>query len=244
MNLLIALLFGHSLGDFYFQSNDMAEKKEKSLLSHISIYTVIQTIVLVIFIKSSYVVTFTVYIFLSHLIVDTCSIYISKKITNKINSRKFIVFVTDQLLHIIVLFLIAYKLYCELGQGTETNQILLLTMVFSYLIMPSSILVDKLVCIVNKTQSKNGFSLEDEGALIGILERIMVFMLGIFGNISGIGFLVAAKTMVRYGQFDNGKNDSSEKNFRSKYLIGTLSSILVGLFLFWVYSYLKGNLKT
>ncbi len=244
MNILIALLFGHSLGDFYFQSNDMAEKKEKSLLRHICIYTVIQTIVLVTFTKSSYVAIFAVCIFLSHSIIDTCSIFVSKKITKKINFRKFIVFVIDQLLHITVLFLIAYKLYCENGQGSEINQILLLTVVFSYLIMPSSILVDKLVCIVNTTQSKSGFSFEDEGALIGILERTMVFMLGIFGNISGIGFLVAAKTMVRYGQFDNGKNDSSEKNFRSKYLIGTLSSILIGLFLFWVYSYLKGNLKT
>jgi len=52
--------------------------------------------------------------------------------------------------------------------------------------------------------------------------------------------------MVRYGQFDknvsetNGDDENSDysKNFRSKYLVGTLSSVAIGLFLFIIYQYI------
>ena len=31
MNLILAMLLGHALGDFYFQTNDMVSKKKENL---------------------------------------------------------------------------------------------------------------------------------------------------------------------------------------------------------------------
>ena len=68
----------------------------------------------------------------------------------------------------------------------------------------------------------------DEGTIIGILERMLILLLGFTNAIGGIGFVIAAKTMVRYGQFDD-KDTEFHKSFRTKYLIGTLTSVLLAL---------------
>jgi len=154
-------------------------------------------------------------------------------------------FIVDQLLHILVLVVVVVLFQNDLVLIYKMNSIFIAIMILAYLIMPSSILVDKTVSLVGDNQLINGFNLEDEGTLIGVLERILIFAFGLTGNLGGIGFLVTAKTMVRYGQFDknvsetNGDDENSDysKNFRSKYLVGTLSSVAIGLFLFIIYQY-------
>lgn len=56
------------------------------------------------------------------------------------------------------------------------------------------------------------------GEVIGVLERILSFILVLSGGLAVIGFTVAAKAAARYPQFKNS-------SFAEYFLIGTLSSV-------------------
>ena len=76
---------------------------------------------------------------------------------------------------------------------------------------------------------RSSISLNEAGKWIGIFERILVFTFVITGHFEGIGFLIAAKSILR---FNDIKGNEARKE--AEYiLIGTLMSfamsIIVGL---------------
>ncbi len=60
------------------------------------------------------------------------------------------------------------------------------------------------------------------GAMIGCLERTLVFALVLFGQWAALGFVIAAKSIARFKELD-------DKHFADYYLIGTLASMLVAV---------------
>lgn len=231
MNLILWMMLGHVLGDFYFQTNRMASEKEKYLVIHITVYTAIILVIYWLLTWSNDVIVLGIIVLSTHFLIDMANHCISRKHPNMV----LLIFVLDQILHMVILIsFIVINGDAVVIKG-QVNQGLLLTTIFLYLIMPSSILIDKVLSTVNKDQLSIMFVL-DEGTVIGILERMLILVMGISGSISGIGFLIAAKTMVRYGQFDDNEKSS---NFRSKYLIGTLSSVLLGFILYLCFDCLK-----
>lgn len=60
------------------------------------------------------------------------------------------------------------------------------------------------------------------GRVIGFLERIFVFLFILLNQYTAIGFIIAAKGIVRYPDF-------GEKNFNEYILIGTLLSVLFAI---------------
>jgi hypothetical protein len=54
--------------------------------------------------------------------------------------------------------------------------------------------------------------------IIGLLERILVFVLVIAGSLASVGFIVAFKSAARFPQF-------KDTDFAEYFLIGTLTSI-------------------
>lgn len=236
MNLILAMLLGHALGDFYFQTNDMVSKKKESIVKHVLIYTIIIVLIYWFMTKSKNVVVLGIIVLISHFTIDNLNVYVSKKMDN-LQQVKLLTFLLDQILHISILIIyIAMFDYLTVSE-VHVNNFLLFAVIISYLIMPSSILIDKVLYMVNKDKSVKKFEL-DEGTVIGILERMLILAMGVSGSINGIGFLIAAKTMVRYGQFDDKEKDT---NFRSKYLIGTLLSVLLGFVLYLTFVWIKSN---
>jgi hypothetical protein len=76
---------------------------------------------------------------------------------------------------------------------------------------------------------RSSISLNEAGKWIGIFERILVFTFVVSGHFEGIGFLIAAKSILR---FNDIKGNEARKE--AEYiLIGTLMSfsfsILIGL---------------
>jgi hypothetical protein len=60
------------------------------------------------------------------------------------------------------------------------------------------------------------------GAMVGYLERILVFTLLVGGEWSAVGLVFAAKSIARFRELEN-------KEFSDYYLIGTLASVLVAV---------------
>jgi hypothetical protein len=79
-------------------------------------------------------------------------------------------------------------------------------------------------------EKKSQESLEDAGKYIGIFERLFVFVFVISSNWEAIGFLLAAKSVFRFGDLTTAK----DRNLTEYILIGTLFSfgiaILIGMF--------------
>lgn len=73
------------------------------------------------------------------------------------------------------------------------------------------------------------------GGAIGILERTLVFLFVLLGAWAAVGFVVAAKSIIRFGEFrDRGDH---RRHFAEYFLVGTLTSlllaVLLGLFVRW-----------
>ncbi|MDI3312367.1 MAG: hypothetical protein QJR05_13215, partial [Thermoanaerobacterium sp.] len=62
------------------------------------------------------------------------------------------------------------------------------------------------------------------GQIIGMLERTLIVILMIINLPQGLAFLAALKTLTRFKQFEH-------KQFAEYYLIGTLSSTIIGILL-------------
>ncbi|WP_339228043.1 DUF3307 domain-containing protein [Oceanobacillus sp. FSL K6-2867] len=66
--------------------------------------------------------------------------------------------------------------------------------------------------------------LRSRGRLIGYIERLLVITLTVIGAYPSIAFIIAAKSIARFKQLD-------DRNWAEYFLLGTLSSIFLGLVL-------------
>jgi hypothetical protein len=75
----------------------------------------------------------------------------------------------------------------------------------------------------NNMQEKNKDTIElKRGRIIGIIERILMYYFVIEGNLTSIGFILAAKSFTRFKELD-------DKNFAEYVLIGTLMSAFLAI---------------
>jgi hypothetical protein len=75
-----------------------------------------------------------------------------------------------------------------------------------------------------KAVSSPGRGFPDGGKLIGQLERFLIFLFVMTGQIQGVGFLVAAKSVFRFGELSDHQN-----RLEAEYItIGTLMSFSWG----------------
>ena len=74
-------------------------------------------------------------------------------------------------------------------------------------------------------EDNNDESLSNAGKYIGMLERLFVFVFVITGNWEGIGFLLAAKSVFRFGDL----KESKDRKLTEYILIGTLLSFGIAI---------------
>ncbi|MEM9554397.1 MAG: hypothetical protein AAGC60_09070 [Acidobacteriota bacterium] len=80
------------------------------------------------------------------------------------------------------------------------------------------------------SQQASSFPDEEEirmGRIIGNLERVLIFVLALNGQLDAIGLVLAAKSLARFKELE-------DKRFSEYYLLGTLSSTLFALFAAWL----------
>lgn len=71
----------------------------------------------------------------------------------------------------------------------------------------------------------NEESLNNAGKYIGMLERLFVFIFVVTGNWEGVGFLLAAKSVFRFGDL----KESKDRKLTEYILIGTLLSFGIAI---------------
>ncbi len=223
---LLKLILSHLLTDFVLQPIHWVENRNKRHFGSIFLYLhgFITGAVALLFIGWQYL-DIAIIIFISHTLIDAWKSY-QKQILSY--------FITDQVLHLLVIAACFYFTFLQWGDVTAAwNKLssnidfwkLLLAVVF--LTMPAGILIgiftkqwrDK----INNITHADRDSLANAGKWIGMIERIIVFILVIHNQYEAIGLLVAAKTIVRF-------NEKERPEIKTEYLlIGTLLSIGIAI---------------
>jgi len=153
----------------------------------------------------------------THLLIDSIKLYLQQPKYNRI------LFFGDQFLHLLVIIFIWYW-YSPNALGNfslQTSSILLWVTTLLILTQPFSIAIK--IFISKWTpyrEEKENDSLEDAGQYIGYLERILVFIFIISNHWEAVGFLIAAKSIFRFGDL----KESKERKLTEYVLIGTLLS--------------------
>ncbi|WP_405606188.1 DUF3307 domain-containing protein [Polaribacter sp. Asnod1-A03] len=234
MLLFLKFLLAHILGDFVFQSEkwvkDKEEKKAKSakLFFHICVHTILLLLVLFFNLKEYWLGFLCIVI--SHYTIDILKLYLQKKKTKRAW------FFIDQILHLLFL-VIATSFYADFQLSTDkiiTDKSLLLLIFLLLVVFVSAIVIKIIITQWNPEKKKeNDDSLAKAGRYIGILERLFVFTFVITNHWEGIGFLLAAKSVFRFGDLTSSK----DRKLTEYILIGTLLSFGLAVFLGIIYLY-------
>ena len=226
--VFLKLLLAHLLGDFVLQTKFMVNKRKEHvgyLLLHILIHILVLVVILLPQITDFWLPI--VFIGVSHLAIDSLKIWLETKFPRK----PLLFFCGDQLLHISVL---AGIVIYEYGVPTIdyeylfSGKVLLYTIALLLITVVSPIFLrlffskwDKEFELKHKRQD----SLLDAGMLIGIMERLIIVLFIQVGFLSGIGFLLAAKSIFRFGDLANAK----DTKFTEYILVGTLASFVIAI---------------
>ncbi|KAF2327354.1 DUF3307 domain-containing protein [Flavobacterium daemonense] len=224
MILFVKLLLAHLLGDFIWQPNswvaDKEIKKHKSiyLYVHIALHGVLSAVLA----GEIRFIPYAVFIAFSHGIIDLIKLNFQKKKTKRTW------FVVDQIAHILVL--IAVVLVYEnknIVYFWENNEFWILFTGFLFVTKPVSIFIKTIISIWSpeSQNSQQDNSLANAGNYIGILERLLIVCFILTNHFEAIGFLLAAKSIFRFGDLKEAK----DRKLTEYVMIGTLISFGIAI---------------
>ncbi|GFD93239.1 hypothetical protein KUL156_08170 [Alteromonas sp. KUL156] len=234
MILFLKLLVAHLLGDFVLQPKNWVKDKEKKKIKSSKLYAHIgvHAVLLLLFLQFNpmYWNVFLLVI-ISHYLIDLGKLYFQKK------KNKRLFFFLDQALHIFFLVLATY-IYAPFKISIDailTQQNLLLFACLIFVTYTSSIIINTLISKWNpeKGNKSTEQSLANAGKYIGFLERILIFVFIAINQWAGVGFLLAAKSIFRFGDLTASK----DRKLTEYVLIGTLLSFGLAILTGLVYSH-------
>lgn len=240
--LLACLIAAHFLADFVFQSRKTAENKSNFLVLLRHSFFVCATSYLLSGAWTVWILPLT--IFLGHAILDF--------IKSRIKTRLLAVFLIDQAAHIG--FLVALSIWVAERYsptlfwtslfGVSWTRLLIILAGAIAAIQAGSVLIGiavdpllKEIAQDNGTEmsqnAKLSRGLKKGGKLIGQLERAIIFLLVLAGHPEGVGFLIAAKSIFRFGEI----KDIKQRQEAEYIIIGTFMSFGYGLLIAFLTKY-------
>ncbi|MCB0459511.1 MAG: DUF3307 domain-containing protein [Flavobacteriaceae bacterium] len=233
--ILLQLLLAHVLTDFVFQTEKMVKhkRKHKAKSWYLYVHSVLAGMLTYLFLQQWGGLLVPMIIMVSHFFIDLW------KLNQKKDNLKY--FVIDQVFHLVVIVFV--WLYLIKGFGSVFPEIAAfftsiekLAIVIGYLVVifPVGFIIGKATERWQKeiARVEEQTSLKKAGRYIGIFERILVLTFIISSNFSAIGFLIGAKSILRF-------SDSKGARKQTEYvLIGTLMSFSICIFVGLLLRYL------
>lgn len=233
MTLLLKLLLAHLAGDFLLQPvrwvRDKEARKFRSpkLYLHALIHGVIAWLLV-------WDVSFwlpVVIIIVTHYFIDLAKALFQKP------ANRTLWFVFDQVLHLLVISII-WLSWDSLDLSVihiSAEQLLIVITAIVFLTNPSSVIIKTIISQwTPDTFYSVSTSLPDAGKFIGYLERLLVLLFILFNHWEAVGFLLAAKSVFRFGNL----KESNDRKLTEYVLIGTLLSFAIALAVSLIASYL------
>jgi hypothetical protein len=225
MIILVKLILAHFIGDFLLQPKSWVEEKEnlkaKSLKLYLHIFIHGLLVLFILWNINHWLLALLLIV--SHGFIDAIKLYTQ----NESNKSKW--FLIDQLLHIIsilMLWVLFFKPELNFTSWYKNTNIWIYINALFFITAVSGVAMRELMSNWSKAlNDSNEESLNNAGKYIGILERLFVFIFVMTGNWEGIGFLLAAKSVFRFGDL----KESKDRKLTEYILIGTLLSFGIAI---------------
>ena len=225
ITILLKLLFAHIFADFVLQTNRICDGKKaagKTRYIYLLLHSLIHAATAYLLVARWDAWIIPSVIFSTHFAMD----YI-KSTYMKENMVSFII---DQVVHIAVIIVLWL---CLLGRdadwGTafsgiwDGNKVGIVVTAYMVALKPTSVLLNLFIKQWMPHDSKNDDTLPHARLWIGYLERFLILTFIFTHNFEGIGFLLAAKSIFRFGELNKAK----EIKITEYVLIGTLASFAI-----------------
>lgn len=221
IRLFLNLLLAHLIGDFVLQTDSLCSKKCESRFRSVFLY--VHAIIIAVLSQIAFwnlqFWLWALAVGVTHLIIDGI-----KSCVKKDSLR---LFVPDQILHIVILIVVANICVDCCGWASPewmTDQALKVVAVASAAIFcwkPANILIKYILQYCKMVVPGDDTTLFHAGKLIGTLERWLILIFLLVGRYEVIGFLIAAKSIIRFGEKDKDQTEY--------FLAGTLLSISIAV---------------
>ena len=237
-SFFLVLIIAHGLGDFYFQSNKLAEEKQKDywfVLKHSLLYLIVLCICIIPFWSNSLFIAILV-LAIAHLITDSCKFAWCKR-----HENSYITYFVDQGIHIgCIAAASIYMTYNDymLSMLPAIEDTLMMVIgdpekpflwvgLILLILKPANVTIKQLTDRFKPTDDTEN-NRESAGALIGLLERLIAILFISIGQYAAIGLVLTAKSVARYNKI------SESKQFAEYYLLGTLASLLYAVLAYYL----------
>lgn len=227
-SLLIALqlLLAHILTDFVLQTTKGIQQKreKKAKAPFLYFHASIAGFLTYLFLQQWNQFLIPILIIITHFFIDLW------KLNKKEDNLKF--FLLDQFFHLLILlfawlYLTAnfYEIMPYLESFLHSKNTMVLLLGYLIVLSPIGFIIGMATKHWQIEIAKEGEldSLQKAGRYIGIFERILVLTFVLTNNIAAIGFLIAAKSILRF----NDKSKSGGRKQTEYVLIGTLMSFSI-----------------
>lgn len=239
--LTLNLIIAHIIADFYLQTNSFCRMKAKlgikgtQLWIH-SMFVGILSWIVVGDIRGWWL---SLLLVLSHFFIDWLKPKAEHRLLKWQKDCSWVgltIFLVDQFLHVLCILFLADLWFDANSNWTQWGWVLELIsdhplrvktfLVFLLVVKPANILIllilkaCNLNIEVNEKEKKNNFH---AGRLIGLLERCLIVLFVVLSQYEAIGFLIAAKSILRFSEATSG-------SVKSEYVLtGTLLSLTIAL---------------
>ncbi|MFC7357598.1 DUF3307 domain-containing protein [Jejudonia soesokkakensis] len=232
LTFLLQLLLAHLVGDFLLQPGRWVTHKNKHALKSRYLYFHIAIHLLLLLITTKFESSYFVAVLLitvSHFGIDALKLSLQKKKTAKWW------FFADQAAHIAVLLGVVYYYYpfSIPLDNFYSPEVLIFFVALLTATYVSAIVLKFVMKKWSVEKGKETHSINDAGKYIGILERLFIFFFVVIDFWEGIGFLLAAKSIFRFGDL----KESKDIRLTEYILIGTLLSFAIGIGCAMAYKY-------
>ena len=222
VKLLILQLLAHLVGDFYLQTEESCKSKADNAFKsrHLYIHALITFVCAWLFSLNVGYWWAALLIAVLHLVIDGLkSVFKDKRGA----------FFIDQLLHLAVIVgaVITFNNIGEVSFPTwlPETQVLLWIVAFVFCLRPANFFIQNIFKDANISIPDSGKenSLPNAGRIIGNMERMLSLVFVMLGQYEAIGFLLAAKSLLRFRETDTVKSEYV--------LVGTLLSFGIAILL-------------
>lgn len=229
--ILIKMFLAHIIGDFIAQPFAWVKHKEKRKIAspYFYLHILIHALLLLILMPQPGHWWLIAILALIHGVIDAAKLFFQSADTR----RQW--FFADQLLHVISILAIWYLIAKPVPDFSFLNDagFLMKALTIIFITFPAAVIIR---IIINKWNPElaessklplpeTGNSLQSAGKYIGIIERLLVFTFTIVGHWEAIGFLIAAKSVFRFGDLKEAK----DLKLTEYVLIGTLLSFGIAI---------------
>ncbi|MGT2928840.1 DUF3307 domain-containing protein [Streptococcus dentasini] len=225
--LLTLTLLAHFLADFQWQSQRMADQKSYSIQALAQHLIIVAIPLLLCFILDPQAGDYFLLVWLSHVIIDSAKFYFLPNMRKP--SWQQAVFVGDQILHYLAIFLI----YLWLKPAatlliSQNSELIRLGLFLTLITKPINIVFKLFFSKYQVPERADEQTVAGAGALIGLLERLIMGIFIILGQFAAVGLVFTAKSIARYDKI------SKSQAFAEYYLIGSLFSIISVLLVYGI----------